>query len=73
MDKYDKLLKKEQFFKHPFDDCVLRTVPTNEWVTIYVRFSKESEYKPEPGSKLFTDSIFMNEPEWITKKEYYDF
>jgi hypothetical protein len=73
MNKFDKLLKKERFYKHYIDDCVLRTVPINNWITVYVKFSKESEYKIRPDSKLFADSIFMNKPEWIAKEEYYNF
>lgn len=73
MDKYDKLVEKEQFFKHPYEPIVLRTVPTGEWVEFFARFSGGAEYQPDPGGNMVNDAIFMNEPDWITKDEYYNF
>lgn len=73
MDKYDRFLKEEQFYKHPLEDCVLRTIPKDEGWETYIRFSKEAEYKPVKNSNIVMDAELGSNTQWITKEEYYNF
>ncbi len=73
MSKYDKFLKEEHFYKHPLEDCVVRTIPTAQGWDTFLKFSKGKEYKPVQNSNIIMDALLSTKKEWITKKEYYDF
>ena len=74
MDLLDKLSKEETYYVHPFEMCVVRTVPDDiyGWTT-YVRFAGKAEHEPPRGSDIISQSTFYGVQEWITKEEYYNF
>lgn len=67
--EFDKKLATEPvYLSYYFEDCVLRSEPTQNGPIWYVKFKGAKEFRAKFGSGIVTEAELA--PELITKKEY---